>query len=241
MLDVLSHSLMSAKKRVCHTNLASETWQNSQSRAPRPHCAVEGCQSVCNLQTSSIGTAMCMKWVCGEGHLVKQWRSQPRLRSGVLMGNFMTAAAVLCSGNNFAKIRMFLKCLHIGSPSSGSYHRMQGHYICPAIMDYWEESLKERLDGLRGQEVVVSGDGRMDSPGYCAKYCTYTMLDYNTKDILDVVIVAKTEVGGKSGCMEAKAFKRVIDNLTGAGIKVKEVITDAHPHVGAIMSKYNKP
>jgi hypothetical protein len=39
----------------------------------------------------------------------------PSLKSFVPMGNFyMTDAAVLCSGNKFAKIKMILACLHIG-------------------------------------------------------------------------------------------------------------------------------
>uniref|UniRef100_A0AAV2J9S8 Uncharacterized protein n=1 Tax=Knipowitschia caucasica TaxID=637954 RepID=A0AAV2J9S8_KNICA len=35
-------------------------------------------------------------------------------------------------------------------------------------------------------EVVVLGDGRMDSPGHCAQFCTYTMIEHETRDIVHI-------------------------------------------------------
>ena len=38
---------------------------------------------------------------------------------------------------------------------------------------------------MHGQEsVLVGGDGRCDSPGSSAKYCTYTLMESETKLIL---------------------------------------------------------
>ena len=33
----------------------------------------------------------------------------------------------------------------------------------------------------------------MDSPGYCAKYCTYSFIEYDTKEILDVVTINSSQ------------------------------------------------
>jgi hypothetical protein len=76
----------------------------------------------------------------------------------------------------------------------------------------------------------------MDSPGFSAKYCTYTALDYETKEIIDIEIEDKTKTDYKSGNMETAAFKRMMKNLTDAGLTVSEVVTDAHPQITAVMS-----
>lgn len=83
-----------------------------------------------------------------------------------------------------------------------------------------------------------SGDGRNDSPGFSAQYCTYTVMDYDTGDILNIAIVDKREVGLKSPNMEKAAFLRCLQALHDGNVKVKEVITDAHPSIRAYLSKY---
>jgi hypothetical protein len=83
-----------------------------------------------------------------------------------------------------------------------------------------------------------SGDGRMDSPGFCAKYCTYTVLEYDTKEILDCVVVDKLQTDLKSTNMEIFAFKKVMATFQQFGIVIKEVVTDAHMGIAAFMSMY---
>ena len=51
----------------------------------------------------------------------------------------------------------------------------------------WKEQQAEVFSGLKLKEsaVVLAGDGRCDSPGHCAKYCTYTLLDVESKKVVD--------------------------------------------------------
>ena len=45
------------------------------------------------------------------------------------------------------------------------------------------------LKSLKKQNLVVlTGDGRCDSPGHCAKYCTYTIMDSTTGKIVDLEV-----------------------------------------------------
>ena len=37
------------------------------------------------------------------------------------------------------------------------------------------------------------GDGRMDSPGFSAQYCTYTTMDNDSKEIISIVNIDKRE------------------------------------------------
>lgn len=48
--------------------------------------------------------------------------------------------------------------------------------------------LTEIKDGP-SKDVVVGGDARCDSPGYSAKYGTYTIMDLERNKILDIQLV----------------------------------------------------
>lgn len=85
--------------------------------------------------------------------------------------------------------------------------------------------------------LSVAGDGRNDSPGHSAKYCTYTVMDLKTEAIVEQIVVDKRETDLKSGNMETLGFQRSLANLLKAGLLVKEVVTDAAPAVSGLMSK----
>ena len=74
----------------------------------------------------------------------------------------------------------------------------------------WEEQA-EIFSDLKTKEtrVVLAGDGRCDSPGHCAKYCTYTLLDVQSQKVVDFKVVAVTEVVN-SNCMEKKYYSRPV-------------------------------
>lgn len=80
----------------------------------------------------------------------------------------------------------------------------------------------------------------MDSPGHCAQYCTYTVLDNKTKNIISVKTLDKRETEKKSVNLEKAGFLRCLQEIQDKGLTVSEVVTDAHLQIGAIMSKYNR-
>ena len=82
------------------------------------------------------------------------------------------------------------------------------------------------LDQLRNKDVILSGDGRCDSPGKSAKYCTYSLMDIETGYILHSETVDKREVALQSPNMEKEAFVRSLQFLH-THISCKEIITDA--------------
>ena len=43
---------------------------------------------------------------------------------------------------------------------------------------------------------VMCGDGRMDSPGFSAKYCVYTMMEHYLNATVDLEVVGRREAGG---------------------------------------------
>ncbi len=84
---------------------------------------------------------------------------------------------------------------------------------------------------------IFTGDGRNDSPGHSAQYCTYTLLEQHTKDILAIVVIDKRETGLKSSTMELAGLRRGIKELREKGHTVAEVTTDAHPQITSFFSK----
>ena len=102
-------------------------------------------------------------------------------------------------------------------------------------------SNKSRSFGKKknGEEIVLSGDGRNDSPGHCAQYCTYSLADMKDNAILQMNIVDVREAGGKSNNMEQIGFVRGMDKCLTSQMSVKEVVTDGHLGIAALVSKSN--
>ena len=71
----------------------------------------------------------------------------------------------------------------------------------------------------------------MDSPGHCAQYLQYTMMEEATIDILWIEFVDKWEAALKSLNMEPLALRRAFTSLLRAGMSIAEVDTDAHVQI----------
>ena len=80
----------------------------------------------------------------------------------------------------------------------------------------------------------------MDSPGHCAMYATYTLMDEQTGAIVAMKSIDKRECDGKSPNMEPEALRRCLDNLKGVGLTIREVVTDAHVQIPPILSESRK-
>lgn len=78
----------------------------------------------------------------------------------------------------------------------------------------------------------------MDSPGHCAKYCTYSMMENDSKKIIAIETLDKREVGKKRTNMEKAGFQRALEDVRSSN-NVTEVVTDAHLQIGALMSMLN--
>ena len=84
----------------------------------------------------------------------------------------------------------------------------------------------ELLTKYKNKNLVLVGDGRCDSPGSSAKFCTYSAMEIESGKILQAETVDKREVDLQSPNMERKAFKRSMEFLL-SHIKCTEIITDA--------------
>nr|XP_034315406.1 LOW QUALITY PROTEIN: uncharacterized protein LOC105340464 [Crassostrea gigas] len=200
-------------------------------------CQVKGCGEDTNIEIQHVGSALYLKWICSNSHLAEKWCSQPILNRGLHAGDLMLSAAILFSGNNFGKMELFAKFLKLGFPGQSTFTRLQKRYLVPAVDEYWTSQQTGIVDEMSDKDLIILGDGRMDSPGHCAQYCTYTVMEDQTKKILSLKTLDKRETEKKSTNLEKAGFVKCLQEIQEKGLTVKEVVTDAHLQIGAMMKK----
>ena len=83
---------------------------------------------------------------------------------------------------------------------------------------------------FKRKDVILSGDGRCDSPGKTAKW-TYFMMENKDNLILHTVMLDKCQAQLRSPNMERMTLVKRLQYIIDKGVKVKEVITDASTSV----------
>ncbi|XP_062581910.1 uncharacterized protein LOC134243692 [Saccostrea cucullata] len=197
-------------------------------------CKVKGCNMPIGNRTESVGSALYIYWECAKKHIAYKWCSQPVLNRRLHGGDVQIASAILASGNNFSKIALFARFLRLHFLGTVKFSNIQRTYVVPTINSFWKDEQMEVFHQMEGQSIVALGDGRNDSPGHSAQYCTYTMMDNSTKKIVSIITMDKRETGKKSPNMEKACFVKAMDEIQD-NLNVEEVVTDAHLQIGALM------
>ena len=100
----------------------------------------------------------------------------------------------------------------------------------------WKQERSSVLDEVnRKGPVNLIGDGRCDSPGHNAKYCTYTMMTDEGK-VAAFNVVQVTEVTS-SNAMEKEGFERCIQDLAREEVTIKRIATYRHSSISSSMKK----
>jgi len=174
----------------------------------------------------SVGTALCVKLICDAGHS-SSWSSQPEINQ-VYLGNLLTTASIVFGGSTYAQFQSIALALRLKIMSKSTFFRIQKKYIFPTINFTYKVYQRVILDDcLKNQNLEVSGDGRCDSPGYSAKYGTYSIMDESTSKVIHFHVVSAKETTS-SNAMELYGLKKVIEKMNGLGIKIGCFTTDDH-------------
>jgi ribonuclease HI len=182
-----------------------------------------------------IGSMVVVQAVCVDGHQNK-WRSQPMIGEKIA-GNLLLAGSILFSGNTFQNVNSLAQCLNLAFIGRSTFYDMQKEVLFPVVDKAWKDHQVDLLNETKeSSKLDICGDGRCDSPGHCAKYGTYTVMEENSSKILDFEVVQVTEVSS-SNAMEAEGCNRVLKNLKTKGVKVRCLTTDRHTTVTAEMRK----
>lgn len=197
-----------------------------------PYCAddmIKKCIDGTQLHVIAFG-------VCG--HVIVDWVSQPVL-GRMPAGNLLLSAATVFSGQTYQHVQNIAQFLNLNFMSSVTFYEAQRTNLVPVILTAWKNYQQCLFDELRraGKPLRLCGDGRMDSPGFSAKYCTYSLMDMTSNKVLSFAVVTVTEAGGSSTNMEVLAFERCLDELHQHGFTVEVIATDRHVQVRSLMKR----
>ena len=76
--------------------------------------------------------------------------------------------------------------MNVASISESTFYRHTWYYVNPVIIQQWKEH-QQLLHRLSGKEngLVLTGDGRCDSPGYSAKFGSFTLLEQQINRVVN--------------------------------------------------------
>lgn len=149
------------------------------------------CGKVCLLEViNEMGTYIKTRKTCPSCEESSDWESQSFIKS-IPTVNIQLSASILFSGSSPAKVLRILKLMNVAAISRSTYETHQTKYLQPTIMTHWTAQQYGLFDTLRTLEdgLILGGDGRCDSPGHCAKYGAYTMMELRMNKIIDVQLV----------------------------------------------------
>ena len=153
------------------------------------------CAEVCRVfKKKTFGSLVGLEQVCPRGHSWK-WESQPR--DGMLpLGNLQLAGSLFFSGSSPVRGLRMLSFFNLQNISLRTFYLMQKLYLIPSVKNIWLKQQVKLFTEIKaaGTPVVLGGDGRCDSPGHCAKYGSYTLMDLQTCKVLDMKLVQVTYV-----------------------------------------------
>ena len=81
--------------------------------------------------------------------------------------------------------------MNVATISESTYYRHTSSYFNPVIIQQWKEHQQQLLHSLSGNEngLILAGDGRCDSPGYSAKFGSFTLLEQQINRVVDFQLV----------------------------------------------------
>ena len=148
------------------------------------------CNQPSEVKTHTVGILLCVTQLCGHCDYYRKWESQPIIKN-IPAGNLLLSAAILFAGAQPTKTLRILDILSCASITPGTFYNHQKRFLQPTILSVWSQQQINLVQVLQAfdEPLSLGGDGRSDSPGHCAKFGSYTLMDLEHNTILDVQLV----------------------------------------------------
>ncbi|XP_078340505.1 uncharacterized protein LOC144617479 [Crassostrea virginica] len=182
-----------------------------------------------------IGTLLLVSRVCVCGEAFT-WESQP-FTGSMSSGNLVPSSAILISGCSISQSLTMFQHANISCFSELPQHLTT--LSCTSCRKSLESTSRCLIfDVIRRQNeaVVDGGDARCCSPGHTAKYGSYSQMDLELGQIIDVQLVQSNEVKS-SYWMELKGLIRCLKKVEEEGVVISDLVTDRHSQIKAYMKK----
>lgn len=152
-------------------------------------CPVCGQSCVADVKYTQ-GTLMCIQQNCIRCKYTSTWSSQPKVNK-TPAGNLLLSGAILASGLSYVKTLRMLQCLNVATISDSTFLNHWQTSIQPSVYNLWKKEQREVVEAAkqRGGGLSLAGDGRVDSPGHCGKFGSYTVIDMEANKIINRELV----------------------------------------------------
>ena len=128
------------------------------------------------------------------------WYSSPTYASGFAV-NHIVNSAILFSGLSEMQFIRFCKFIHMSHQSATTFFRHQRLYAAPTVNQEYGSMQSCVIEQLKSSSaVILSGDCRMDSPGFFATKGTYSFMDYESNMIIAMAHGDKRQVRKYTYC-----------------------------------------
>uniref|UniRef100_A0A8W8JEX6 Uncharacterized protein n=1 Tax=Magallana gigas TaxID=29159 RepID=A0A8W8JEX6_MAGGI len=117
------------------------------------------------------------------------------------------------SGINTAKCLRLFRHLRVPTIYTSTFNRIQSAYVVPAALFTWDFHQAELLNQYEGRALTLGSDARFESPGFSAKFGSYTLMDLETGKVSNEV--------AESTHMELEGQKRGLQRLEDAGLHAR--------------------
>ena len=126
--------------------------------------------------------------------------------------------------------------MSLGILSASTFHRIQRHYVSPVVFSAWSAQQHVIIQEMKERSHVhLAGDARCDSPGFSAKYSTYTLMDCETQYIICGRVVQLGQEAHSSVGMEKIGLKSCLDYVLHHSVPVTVLATDRSPSIINVM------
>jgi len=211
-------------------------------------CRQPNCGSACDRSNTTwtfSGAMITITTTCNSNHTTK-WSSSPTVGTGkskVATINALLGTYSYLSGLNVKKMLEFLGRLRIVCVSKSFIYKLQTKVLYHVIWAFWQYMQAREIHEVKksqaetGRSLDVAADGKFDSPGFSAFYCSYFVMDLLTKKVLGFWVATK-EMATSSSMMEPLAAKEVLLDLAhGHDLRIDTVTTDRSSSMKTMMSE----
>ncbi|CAN8002339.1 unnamed protein product [Ixodes pacificus] len=123
-----------------------------------------------------------------------------------------------------------LRHMNVQVISDSSFYEHRKAFALPAVHKVWLQEQQELLNELLNKEVDISADGRFDSPGFCAKYLTYTVHVEQINKIHTLALASEQPRRPMASVnMKKEGLLKQLEFFQEKGIKIRSLVTDRHP------------
>ena len=227
------------EEKIQSSSICDENYFVSMSALKKLLVFCQECKKPAHVVSSfNKGAVLVVVLLCEANHETR-WYSQ-HLIDGMPSGNLSMAASILLSGNTYIRIKEMMNIANVRFFSGTTYNHLQNRYLFPAINKVYLTNRELLFSQVREQtQLDILGDGRCDSPGYNAKYGTYTIMNSESGEILDFCVV-HVATAGNSSRMELVGLQKVLETAEENDLEINSLTTDRHIQVRCFM-KNEKP